>query len=141
MNEHKRNVRVRLTTVNDGRKTVVDTDGEAYLRGGHTYIRYKETSADLAGVTTTVKLGDGGVAVLRQGAVRAEQRFVPNGFAVGYYETAHGSFPLETKTGRIDVRFESGVGAASWEYELTVGGAEAGKFQVNLDVQEAEQSR
>ncbi|WP_309122439.1 DUF1934 domain-containing protein [Paenibacillus sp.] len=140
MNEHKRNVRVRLTTVNDGRKSIVDTDGAAYLRGGHTYIRYQETSADLAGVTTTVKLEEGGVSVIRQGAVRAEQRFVPNGIAVGYYETAHGSFPLETKTGAISVRFEGGVGVASWSYELWVGGAEAGRFQVNLDVQEAEEA-
>ncbi|HZG56887.1 DUF1934 domain-containing protein [Paenibacillus sp.] len=141
MNEHKRNVRVRLTTVNDGQQTVVDTDGEAYLRGGHTYIRYREPSADLAGVTTTVKLGAGGIAVLRQGAVRAEQRFVPGGVAVGYYETAQGAFPLETRTGAVDVRFEGFVGRAAWDYELWVGGAEAGRFEANLDVQEAEGTR
>jgi len=140
MNEHKRNVRVRLTTVNDGRKTTVDAAGEAYLRGGHTYIRYRETSPDLEGVTTIVKLGAAEIAVIRHGAVRAEQRFVPGAVAVGYYETAQGSFPLETKTARIDVRFEGGVGRAAWSYELRVGGAEAGRFQVNLDVQEAEQS-
>jgi uncharacterized beta-barrel protein YwiB (DUF1934 family) len=141
MNEHKRNVRVRLTTVNDGQEHVVDTDGEAYMRGGHTYIRYKETSPDLAGVTTIVKLSVGGIAVLRQGAVRAEQRFAPNGLAVGYYETAQGSFPLETRTGRLEVRFADGVGTAAWEYELWVGGTEAGRFQANLDVQEAEEAR
>lgn len=141
MNERKRNVRVRLTTENDGQRTVVDANGVAYLRGGHTYIRYEETSADLAGVITTVKLGEGGVAVLRQGAIRAEQRFVPHGFAVGYYETAHGTFPLETTTGAVDVRFENGVGVAAWSYKLSVGGAEAGRFQVNLDVQEAEETR
>jgi len=140
MNEQKRNVRVRLTTVNDGRKSVVRADGEAYLRGGHTYIRYAEPSPELSGVTTTVKLGVDGIAVLRHGAVRAEQRFVVGKPAVGYYETGQGTFRLETLTERMDVRFEGGVGTASWSYRLTVGGAEAGHFQLNLDVREAESS-
>src|SRR5690606_30955399 len=111
------------------------------LRGGHTYIRYKETSADLAGVTTTVKLGTDGISVLRHGAVRAEQRFVPGGVAVGYYETAQGSFPLETRTARLDVRFDGASGVAEWEYELSVGGAAAGSFRAALDVQESEAER
>lgn len=141
MNSQKRNVRVRLTTVNDGQQMVVDARGEAYFRSGNTYIRYKETSPDLEGVTTTVKLGPEGITVLRHGTVRAEQRFTVGKPAVGYYQTAQGSFPLETRTERVEVRLQQGVGTAVWAYELWVGGAEAGYFQVNLDVQEAEEAR
>lgn len=136
MNAMKRNVRIRLTTVHDGSRTVVEANGESYVKGKHTYIRYTETAPDFEGVVTLVKAGEDGVSVLRQGKVRMEQRYVPGRTAGGYYETAEASFRLETTTERIDVRFENGVGTASWRYRLTLGGGEAGTFQVNLDVQE-----
>ncbi|MCI3926819.1 DUF1934 domain-containing protein [Paenibacillus sp. TRM 82003] len=132
----KRNVRIRLTTVHDGNRTVVEANGESYVKGKHTYIRYIETAPDFEGVVTLVKAGEDGVSVLRQGKVRMEQRYVPGKPAGGYYETPETSFRLETTTERVDVRFENGVGTASWAYTLMVGGGEAGRFQVNLDVRE-----
>jgi uncharacterized beta-barrel protein YwiB (DUF1934 family) len=140
MNEKKRNVHICLTTVNDGIRTVVEACGEVYIKGKHTYIRYAETAPDFIGVTTMVKAGDDGVSVLRQGPVRMEQRYIPGKSVAGYYETAQGSFRLETITERVDVRLVNGVGQAAWSYRLLVGGGEAGHFQVNLDVQEAKEA-
>jgi uncharacterized beta-barrel protein YwiB (DUF1934 family) len=140
MNEMKRNVRIRLTTVNDGVRTVVEAAGEAYVKGIHTYIRYIESAPDFVGVTTTIKTGPGAVSVLRHGLVRMEQRFVPGKPAVGYYETMQGSFHLETRTERVEVQLENGIGKASWSYRLWVGGGDAGHFQVNLDVQEGKEA-
>lgn len=136
MNATKRNVRIRLTTVHGGNRTVVEASGESYVKGKHTYIRFTETAPDFEGVVTLVKAGEDGVSVLRQGKVRMEQRYIPGKPAGGYYEAAGASFRLETMAERVDVRFANGVGTASWSYTLTVGGEDTGRFQVNLDVRE-----
>lgn len=136
MKNFKRNVRIRLTTVSDGRSSVVEERGEAYVKGSHTYIRYIDTSLGLEGVSTVVKLAPEGVTVLRQGNVRMEQRFVEGKRAAGYYEMQAGSFRLETDTKRVEVRMQDGVGQAVWSYELWISDAEAGTFEVTIDVQE-----
>ena len=138
MNEMIRNVRVLLTIVQDGEETVVDAAGEAVLRNSEWVVRYRETSPDLAGVVTTLTLGRDAIAVKRDGAVRSEQRFAAGRSMAGTYETPYGTLPLETRTTRLEVRFNGSAGEAEWAYELFIGGTAAGTFLANLHVQEAE---
>lgn len=137
MNTLKRNVRIRLTTKNDGRRTAEELAGQAYVKGGHTYIRYQETAPELEGVTTIVKIGAKEITLLRQGNVRMQQRFSAGPPASGYYETAYGMFRLETETKQIHIQMLDGLGTAEWSYRLAIGGADAGHFEVRLEVQEA----
>lgn len=136
MNEMKRKVRIRLRTDIDGVRQVLEAAGVAYVKGDYTYIRYEETAPELSGVTTTLKLGKDEITVLRHGAVRSEQRFAAGTTRSGYYETAEGRFRLETTTERVNTRFKDGLGSAFWTYRLLIQEAEAGRFQMNLDVQE-----
>ena len=138
MNETKKNVRVHLAVRHDGEETVVDAAGEALQRKDEWIVRYRETSPDLAGVTTTLVLSRERIAVLRGGAVRAEQRFAAGRTLAGRYETSYGAFALETRTFRLSVRLGVAAAEAEWAYELFIGGAAAGTFFAVLHVQEAE---
>jgi len=138
MYERKRNVRINLAVRHDGEETVVEAAGEAARGEGEWIVRYREPSTDLAGVTTTLVLSRDEIAVLREGAVRAEQRFAAGRRLAGRYETPYGTFALETNTFRLAVRLGETAGEAEWAYELSVGGAAAGTFFATLHVQEAE---
>jgi uncharacterized beta-barrel protein YwiB (DUF1934 family) len=138
MNETKRRVQIRLHTVNDGERRTVRAKGHVYVKGRHTYVRYEEPGTEGSGVTTTIKIADGTLTVLRHGAVRSEQRFVPGAVTTGYYETVQVSFRLETATKTLEIGLVEGIGYVEWSYTLLVGGVKAGHFRLRLVVQEDE---
>ncbi|WP_274363955.1 DUF1934 domain-containing protein [Paenibacillus thermotolerans] len=142
MNEMKRQVQIRLHTAHDGERQTVRAKGHVYLKGQHTYIRYEEPATEQHGaVTTTIKIADRSVTVIRRGAVTSEQRFVPGIATRGFYETPQASFPLETSTKTLDISLADGIGYVEWTYTLLIGGAQAGRFRLRLVVQEDEEIR
>lgn len=142
MNEMKRQVQIRLHTAHDGERQTLKAKGHVYLKGQHTYIRYEEPATEQHGaVTTTIKIADREVTVIRHGAVKSEQRFAPGMSTRGFYETPQATFPLETRTKTLDISLTGGIGYAEWSYTLLVGGAEAGRFRLRLVVQEDEEIR
>jgi uncharacterized beta-barrel protein YwiB (DUF1934 family) len=137
MNEQKRNVRIRIATAVDGSKHEYEAEGIVYVKGDNIYIRYEETSPDVADVMTTVKVGASEITLLRRGPVRSDMRFLPGKPAGGMYETGQIAFRLETVTEWLEAKFDgNGIGSAEWVYRLWVDDAEAGHHHVKMDVQE-----
>jgi uncharacterized beta-barrel protein YwiB (DUF1934 family) len=138
MNETKRRVSIRLHTLHDGERMTVKANGHIYMKGRTTYIRFEEAGQEGGTVTTTVKVADKELTVIRNGAIRSEQRFAVGTVTSGYYGSAHGLLPLETETVSLGVDLYEGTGCVEWSYSLRIGGAEAGHFDLRLEVREDE---
>lgn len=137
MNELKRNVYIRMKTVHDHQSLDIEAAGVVWLKGGQIIIRYEETSADLAGVTTMVKCSEKEITLIRHGSIRSHQRFILGQRTTGTYDIAQGQLSIVTVTEQLDILFNpQGLGQAVWAYRLLLGGTEVGYFRITLDVQE-----
>jgi uncharacterized beta-barrel protein YwiB (DUF1934 family) len=134
----KRNVEVRIESNSPDQSMIQSVSGDLYLKGEAVYIRYLEPDPTMGDTNTTVKIKGDEVKVIRHGGLNSEQTFSTESIQWGFYQTAQGSLELETRTKTIDIQLEQGIGTVSWSYDLYVSEDYAGKFELKLDIQEAQ---
>lgn len=129
-------VRIRIESRSGGESVVQTAEGNLYLKGNHTYIRYEEPPEELGRTVTLLKLSPGELRIIRQGDVQAEQTFVPGEKRIGFYQTAQGRMELDIQT--HEFRSESGQGSRTltWSYDLYAAGDHAGRYRIKLSIQE-----
>lgn len=80
------------------------TTGLFYERNGKTYIKYEDTSLDDDAITsTTIKIGEEQVSILRHGATNTQMIFEKNKEHFTPYETPYGIFEIILRTTDIQV--------------------------------------
>lgn len=79
--------------------------GKGYLKDGAIYLIYEEVLEGIEGTTTTIKLIDDRVEIIRGGALRFKQVFAEGEHKKGMYRTPYGNLPCEWVTEKI-VRVE-----------------------------------
>ncbi len=135
----KENARISIITVSepvDGSEKdrfELETMGSFYEKNGKYYIVYEET--ELTGfkdTTTTVKIEDEGVVLMRHGGVESRMEFDLNKKRLCNYNTPYGAIPVATELSELSSSFSKEGGRAKIRYSLDFNNE---KFAVNtLDI-------
>ena len=75
--------------------------GSRQKKASSTYLRYEE-AMDVGNVSTTVKLSDGEMLILRNGAVKMRMVFQPDKAIPGTYHSPHGLLEIVTEAKRLE---------------------------------------
>ncbi len=98
-------VRIQLVATHrvDGQKeeTNHSYQGKGVEKGSGWYITYKEHVEGAGDVTTTLKVSEKEVTLLRQGALQMKQQFQKGVSSHSTYVTPHGRFSMETHTVKL----------------------------------------
>lgn len=131
-------VKIVVTSRQDGEETVQEVTGEAFVRGDTAYIKYEEPDpGPTGGVTRTlVKISGGELKIMRHGEVEAEQTFQVGRRLPGFYRSPFTKFNLSTHTRSLETRLVGPYGHIAWEYDLYVYEELSGNFAISLHIQE-----
>jgi uncharacterized beta-barrel protein YwiB (DUF1934 family) len=111
------------------------TTGQYYEKNGKTYIKYEDTALDEDAVTsTTIKIDEAQVSVLRFGATNTQLIFEKNQEHFTPYETPFGVFEIFLRTTDIQFHREFDKVTLNVAYNIEVNhtGAIASNFQVEV---------
>ncbi|ALC82767.1 MULTISPECIES: DUF1934 domain-containing protein [Bacillus] len=106
------------SVVNEGKDTETiefQTTGQYYLKNNKIYLVYHEEH-DLGKVKTTVKAHSGEVLIMRTGAIRMKQRFLPDVHTRTLYKMPFGELELGVETKEIEI----GSGTIRLVYDMLV---------------------
>ena len=100
------------------------TEGKYYKKGKTYYITYTESeTTGLAGTTTTVKVADQSLTLIRFGAVNSQFIFQLGKKHLSHYDTVHGSFTIGiiTDTINLDLNDDSAKISIGYRIEINEG--------------------
>lgn len=126
----------RQRTGGDWEETVYRYAGRCVEKTGGWYLTYKEQMEGAGEVSTTLKLGNGTVTLLRQGDVQTKQQFQQGTSHQTTYRSPYGLFSMETHTRKLRIRHEQGRPAQVWlAYQLWLNGQYVGEHELTLNVE------
>lgn len=113
------------------------TEGKFYKKGEHYYITYKESEVTgMEGTTTTLKVADGVVTLMRFGAVNSQFVFQKQQRHVSYYETPYGTLSIGVFTHKMNVDIDDHGGEINVDYQLEMDHAASGKNDFYMRIRE-----
>lgn len=97
------------------------TEGRYYKKDDAYYITYDESEVTgMEGTTTTVKVEDGIVTFMREGAVNSQFVFQKGYKHVSYYDTSHGAFTIGVFANNVNININDYGGEISVDYHIEV---------------------
>ena len=83
------------------------TEGKYYKEGNTYYIKYNESEVTgLEGTTTTIKVDNDVVTLMREGSVNSQFVFQKGKKHISYYDTAHGAFVVGIFANNVDIKMD-----------------------------------
>jgi uncharacterized beta-barrel protein YwiB (DUF1934 family) len=117
------------------------TVGRHYQKNNIDYIRYEESAVSgLEGTTTTLKISDRRLLLLRSGKVQQRLVFQQDAVSDSLYRTPLGNFNLSVKTNKFTVELSKGLGKIQVAYELLLDGQWQSANQLVIEIQEERKS-
>lgn len=114
------------------------TEGKYYKKGSAYFITYKESEVTgMEGTTTTLKVMDGVVTLMRFGSVNSQFVFEQGQKHVSYYDTAHGAFTIGVFTNDMNVNVDDNGGEIWVEYDIEIDNSKSGENDFHLHIREA----
>lgn len=114
------------------------TEGKYYKKGNTYYITYKESEVTgMDGTTTTLKVADGIVTLMRFGAVNSQFIFQKGQKHVSYYDTAYGAFTIGIVTNGVNINVDDSGGEISVDYQLEIDNNKTGDNDFHMLIREA----
>ena len=136
--QDKSNVRILLESKCGDENFVHDGQGKLYWKGEVFYVRYEELRDDLPKTTTTLRIADDSVKIIRHGAIQAEQTFIPNIKTTGFLHSSGIRFALQMNTHAIVKTKQPQYLLIEWSYDITLNEQEVGLYEVKLSIWEEE---
>ncbi len=138
----KKDVLITLvgTQDNDGEKDKVEliTEGSMYKKGDTYYITYKESElTGMEGTTTTVKVQDKKVTILRFGTNNTQLIFESGKHHVCCYDTMYGAISVGVWAQNVKVDLDDDGGEIYADYSIDVDNNLVGKNNFHLMVKES----
>lgn len=97
------------------------TEGKLYKKNGKYYIIYKESSlTGLAGVTTTLKVEDSCVTLIRSGLMSTQMIFEEGKKHFGLYQTDEGTLTVSVSASRVKSRIGDNGGDLFIDYSVEI---------------------
>ncbi len=117
------------------------TEGRYYKKGSTYYITYKESEVTgLEGTTTTVKLANGVVTLMRFGNVTSQLTFEAGQKHISYYETNYGTFTIGVLANEVNIKVDDNGGQVKVDYLLELDNNSSGENDFYMSIREAGQS-
>lgn len=114
------------------------TEGKYYKKGMNYFVTYKETEiTGMEGTTTTLKIEDNKVTLMRFGENNSQLIFEKGQKHVCYYETPYGAFTVGVLSNQVDIDVDDFGGEIAVGYELEIDNAAIGINDFYLQIREA----
>lgn len=116
------------------------TEGKYYKKGNSYYVMYKESEVTgMEGTTTTLKVCDGIVTLMRFGSVNSNFIFEEGQKHFSHYDTAHGAFTIGVYTNKVNIDVDDNGGEISVDYHLEIDDNKAGSNDFYMSIREVGQ--
>lgn len=97
------------------------TEGKYYKEDNVYYITYNESEVTgLEGTTTTVKISDNVITLVRAGSVNSQFVFQKGTRHVSHYDTAHGAFTIGVFANSVNINMNDDGGDLSVDYQIEI---------------------
>lgn len=114
------------------------TEGKYYQKGNNYYITYKESEVTgMVGTTTTLKVGDGVVTLMRFGKVNSQFVFQKGQKHISSYETEYGIFTIGVYANNVDINIDDKGGEIRVGYQVEIDNHSAGRNDFYMQIREA----
>lgn len=109
--------------------------GRYTCKGSKHYLRYDDRKlVPKEIVSTTIKLSEEEMVILRHGAVETEQRFLLGQKTRAEYHTPYGLMELVMSTRLLTVDFQAESGEARLQYSMDANGSLVGDYDLKIRV-------
>ncbi len=113
------------------------TEGKYYKKGNAYFITYKESEVTgMEGTTTTLKISDGVVTLMRFGSVNSQFIFEQGQKHLSYYDTSFGNFTVGVYANEVDVRVDDEGGEIKVDYRMEIDNNKAGENDFHMFIRE-----
>lgn len=114
------------------------TSGRYYEKGGNYYVSYKESElTGLGDTTTTVKIEDNKVTVMRFGELQTHMIFEEGQKHISYYDMGFGALTVGVSTRSIDKSLNDAGGSMKIDYAMEINNSVAGESALCMNIREA----
>lgn len=125
------------TSEQDTNNLELVTEGRYYKKGNTYFITYKESQVTgMEGTTTTLKVADGVVTLMRFGSVNSQMIFEKGQKHMSYYDTTYGAFMIGVYASNVDVRVNDSGGEIKVDYELEIDNNKTGDNDFHMEIRE-----
>jgi uncharacterized beta-barrel protein YwiB (DUF1934 family) len=123
---------------NDSNTLELITEGKYYQKGNNYYITYKESEVTgMVGTTTTLKVGDGIVSLMRFGKVNSQFVFQKGQKHISSYETEFGNFTIGVFANNVDININDAGGEIRVGYQIEIDNLSTGRNDFYMLIREA----
>jgi uncharacterized beta-barrel protein YwiB (DUF1934 family) len=121
----------------DSNELELVTEGKYYKRGGAYYVTYKESEVTgMEGTTTTLKVVDGIVTLMRFGMVNTQFIFQQGQKHVSYYDTSYGAFTVGVLANAVNINVNDEGGEIRVGYEIEIDNKKSGENDFHMFITE-----
>lgn len=114
------------------------TEGKYYKKGDAYFITYKESEVTgMEGTTTTLKIANGVVTLMRFGSVNTQFIFEPGQKHLTHYDTNYGTFTMGVYANEVDVKVNDQGGEIKVDYLLEIDNNKSGENVFHMFIREA----
>lgn len=131
-------VGTQSTEDNDVNTMELVTEGKFYKKDNAYYVTYRESEVTgMEGTTTTLKIADDIVTLLRFGTVNTQFVFEQGQKHMAYYDTDSGALTIGVFTNEINVNLDDSGGEISVGYEVEINNLVSGINGFRVCIREA----
>lgn len=128
----------QLDMENEMNKLELVTEGKYYKKNNNYYVTYSETEVTgMEGTTTTLKISDKTVTLMRFGLVNSHMIFEKGQKHVSYYDTAYGAFTVGVIANEVNVKADDKSAEIKVGYQVEVDNNRTGLNNFSISVREA----
>lgn len=125
---------------NDTNEMELVTEGRYYKKGDAYFITYKESQVTgMDGTTTTLKVAEGKVTLMRFGSVNTQFIFEQGQKHVSYYDTTYGAFTIGILANEVNINVDDSGGEIRVDYQLEIDNNKSGENDFHMFIREAGQ--
>lgn len=129
-----------VQTAEDREPNVLElvTEGKYYKQDDAYYVTYDESEVTgMSGTTTTLKVADGVVTLMRSGSVNSHFVFQQGQKHVSYYDTEYGVFTIGVFANAVDIRVDDNGGEIRVGYRMEIDNSKSGENDFYMSIREA----
>ena len=114
------------------------TEGKYTKEDNAYYVTYNESEVTgMKGTTTTLKVMDGIVTLIRVGSVNSHFVFQQGQKHVSYYDTEYGAFTIGVLANAVDIRIDDSGGEIRVGYQIEIDNNNTGENDFFMSIREA----
>jgi uncharacterized beta-barrel protein YwiB (DUF1934 family) len=111
------------------------TPGSYYKEHNYYYAIYDETEiSGMEGTTTTLKISNDKLALIREGTTNANMEFEKNKKYVTLYNTPYGALELQIHTKELQIDLNDDGGKVLIDYNMSIGGQKPQKTELRINI-------